>query len=130
MLEAFRSAKGADADRQAVEELAGSSGGALDAATILRVFLGIQRRMRLHNTVPGPTSGRNYINADFARFVSSRSQFAKGENRTPRASRGARPNPIGLSSDQHGNTKTGTSLSGATHRFSERLRRKAFPLFR
>jgi hypothetical protein len=35
----LRSAKGADARRQAGKELAGSLGGALDTATVLRVFL-------------------------------------------------------------------------------------------
>jgi hypothetical protein len=35
------SAKGADARRQTVKELAGPSGGVLDAATVLRVFLGV-----------------------------------------------------------------------------------------
>jgi hypothetical protein len=34
-----KSAKGADARRQTIGELASSSGGALDTATVLRVFL-------------------------------------------------------------------------------------------
>ena len=35
----LRSAKGADARHQSAKELAGCSGGALDTATVLRVFL-------------------------------------------------------------------------------------------
>jgi hypothetical protein len=37
--EFLKSAKGADARRQTVEELASPSGGAFDTATVLRVFL-------------------------------------------------------------------------------------------
>jgi hypothetical protein len=41
--EFLRSAKGADARRQTTEELAGSSGGTLDTAAVLREFLeGVQ----------------------------------------------------------------------------------------